>query len=411
MAKRATTPTHRRRILPSAQSPTAALGAMVAVVLACTAILGMSRAGTAATRSEGPTPLVLVSSRGLQVIAETGTTCTKVYLSTDFVHFHPITPVVPTRPNYAPTCGWYSASFISPSDGWIVGINGGGGPSVLEHTTDGGLTWTREEPQPAEGSESELVGFTSTHDGWSQLMASNANVFVLQHTSNGGASWSSVRGPKGGCPWLPDVFSTPSIGFAAHGLTTAWRTEDGGASWTVLGLPRPRGIPAGAPAIYDAPVFVGLRGTIPVTYLEGTRQIVAFDVTSNGGRNWRLAGVVAVPGAIGLTSRQPTGSCTASVPQTSAPLPLLSASTPGSWWMLRSGPASDSIVLTVAVGHGVKPVGHVSAGLPATAGALLVTLTAADASRAYVGVGNGREVMYQSSDGGAQWTPLPHVTP
>jgi hypothetical protein len=236
-------------------------------------------------------------------------------------------------------------------------------------------------------------------------------VFVLQHTSNGGASWSSVRGPKGGCPWLPDVFSTPTIGFAAHGLTTAWRTEDGGASWTVLGLPRPRGVPAGAPAIYDAPVFDGLRGTIPVTYLERTRQIVAFDVTSNGGRNWQLAGVVEVPGAIELTSRQPSGSCAASLPQTSAPLPALSASAPGSWWMLRRGPAGDSVVATVAVGHGVTAVGHLSVGLPATAGAVLVTLIAADARRAYLGVGNGREVMYQSDDGGARWTQLPHVIP
>jgi hypothetical protein len=73
----------------------------VAMMFACAAMLGLSREGTAATQSEGPTPDVLVASHGLQVIAETGRSCTKVYLSTDFRHFHAITPVVPTRRNYA----------------------------------------------------------------------------------------------------------------------------------------------------------------------------------------------------------------------------------------------------------------------------------------------------------------------
>ena len=387
---------------------------VVAAMLACVAIVGLSQDGTAATQSEGPTPDVLVASHGVQLIAEMGRTCTKVYLSTDFVHFHEITPVVPTKHGHAPTCGWFDASFVSPSDGWIVGINGGGSPSVLEHTTDGGITWTRQRPQPAEGSESELIGFTNPQDGWNQVTAMGADINVLQHTTDGGANWTTVRRSQTGrgCWWLGAVFSTPTIGFESRGATAAWRTEDGGASWSVLRLPRPRSVPASDGAIFDTPVFHGLQGTLPVLYLEPKQVLIAFDITVNGGKSWRLAAVARVRTRVALTSRQPVGVCTAGVPSTSAPLPLVSASTPNYWWVLSPGPANTSLVMTVALGpSGATPWGHASRGLPSTAQALHLTLTAADPRHAYVGVGNGRQVVYQTTDSGARWTPLPHDIP
>ena len=387
---------------------------LVAMMTACVAMLGISQTGTAATQSEGPTPDVLVASHGVQVIAETGHTCTKVYLSTDFVHFHEITPVVPTKHNYAPTCGWFDASFVSPTGGWIVGFNGGGGPAALEHTTSGGLTWTRQRPRPAEGSEGELVGFTSIMDGWNQVTAMGASITILQHTTNGGATWTTVRPSKAGrgCWWLNAVFSSPSIGFESRGITAAWRTEDGGASWSLLQLPRPRSVPASVVAIYDTPVFHGLEGTLPVLYLEPKQVLIGFDITVNGGRSWRPAAVARVRTRVALMPRQPVGVCTAGVPSTSAPLPLLSASTPNYWWILNPGPANTALVMTVALGpNGATPWGHASLGLPSTARALGVTLTAADTRHAYVGVGDGREVIYQTSDGGARWTALPHGVP
>jgi hypothetical protein len=377
------------------------------------ALIGVSRVGSAATPSEGPTPLVLVASHGVQVIAETGRDCTKVYLSTDFVHFHAITPVIPARRDYAPTCGWYDASFVSSNDGWIVGYNGGGGPSVLEHTTNGGRTWTRERPHPAEGSEGDLIGFTSPQDGWSLVTAMGANIFDLQHTADAGARWTTVRPRTGrGCPWLPLVFSTPSIGFESRGLGAAWRTEDGGASWSALRLPRPRSVPVSDNAIFDTPVFNGLQGTLPVLYLEPTQVLFAFDVTVNGGRSWRLAGVARVRAHIELTPHQPFGGCTAGVPTTTAPLPILSASTPNYWWILTPGAADSSLIMTVALGPvGTTPWGHSARGLPATASAQMLTLTAADMLHAYVGVGDGREVLYQTSNGGGRWAPVPHGVP
>jgi hypothetical protein len=376
-------------------------------------MLATSHVGTAATSSEGPTPDVLVASHGLQVIAETGRTCTRVYLSTDFVHFHPITPVVPTRHDYAPTCGWFDASFVSPSDGWMVGLNGGGGPAVLEHTTNGGLTWARQRPRTAEGSAGELVGFTSPIDGWNQVTDMAAGTVVLQHTTDGGASWATVRSrARRGCWWLQAVFSSPSIGFESSGTTAAWRTEDGGASWSVLRLPRPRSVPSSDVAIFETPVFQGPQGTLPVLYLERDQVLIAFEVTEDGGRSWRLAGVSRVRTRVTLRQRQPVGVCTVGVPSTSAPLPILSASTPSHWWILSPGRANASLVMTVALGpSGATPRGHTSRGLPATAPALELTLTAADARHAYVGVGNGREVVYQTTDGGSRWSPLPHVIP
>jgi hypothetical protein len=171
-------------------------------------------------------------------------------------------------------------------------------------------------------------------------------------------------------------------------------------------------VPASDAAIFEAPVFRGLRGTFPVLYLEAKQVVIAFDVTANGGRSWRLAGVSRLRVQVALTSRQPTGSCTAGAPSTSAPLPVLSASTPGYWWVLNPGPAGSSLVMTVALGpSGTTTIGHRSTGLPSTTRALKLTLTAADNWHAYVGVGSGREVIYETSDGGGRWTPLPHGTP
>jgi hypothetical protein len=148
-----------------------------------------------------------------------------------------------------------------------------------------------------------------------------------------------------------------------------------------------------------------------VTYLERTGQIVAFNVISNGGRSWQLAGVVPIHGAVRLTSRQRTASCSAGPPSTSAPLPQVSAGRPNEWWILREGSANGSIIVTVRIGHGVTAVGHLTVGLPATTGESMVTLSAADLVHAYLGVGNAREVTYMTSDGGSRWIPLLHETP
>jgi len=377
------------------------IGATAGFIVAACA--GTAAALLAPTQGEGPTPLVLLAKPYVQVISEAGANgCTKVYLSTDFRHFHSITPMVPTRRGYAPTCNWSDATFLSARDGWLVGLNSGGGPSVLEHTTDGGRNWSLQHPQSAEGSEAAVIGFSNARDGWDQLIASNANVFALQRTTTSGSSWELVQS-TGGCPWVPVVFPTPSIGVAARGLTTVWESEDGGERWRALRLPVPRDVPPSAPAIFDAPVFEGLRGTLPVIYLEAQQTVIAFDTTVNGGRTWHVAGVSRFQQRISITSRTPFGTCMASLPETSAPLPLLSGATPSSWWILQRGPADRSIVTTVKLGpNGVTTVGHLSWGLPATLGALQLTLNAADATHAYVGVGNGREVAYQTANGGGR---------
>jgi Photosynthesis system II assembly factor YCF48 len=374
--------------------------------------IGLAAGAQASPKPEGATPYILVASHGLQVITEAGPTCSKVYLSTDFVHFHAITPAIPTRHGYATTCGWYDASFVSPTDGWMVGLNGGGSPSVLEHTTDGGVTWSLQHPQSAEGSAGDVVTFTSPQVGWSELMSAGANLGLLQHTTDGGASWTTVHPTRqSGCWWVPDVFSTPSIGFESRGLRSAWRTENGGVSWSVLRLPRPKSVAPSTTGFYETPVFQGLNGTLPVIYLAPKQVIIAFDVTANGGQSWRSAAVAILHHTrIALAPHQPTTGCLSA--NTTAPLPVLSASTPGYWWILDPGAANASLVMSVALGpDGATPWGHASLGLPATAKVLELTLTAADDQHAYVGVGNGKEVVYESSDGGARWHQLPHGVP
>jgi hypothetical protein len=171
-------------------------------------------------------------------------------------------------------------------------------------------------------------------------------------------------------------------------------------------------VPASDAAIAETPDFRGLHGTLPVLYLEHHQVVVGFDVTANAGRSWRLAGVSSIHTRVALASPQPSGSCPSGVPATSAPMPVVSAATPGYWWVLTPGAASASLLMTVALGPaGTTSIGHAGVGLPATAHASLLTLTAADRVHAYLGLGDGREVAYETSDAGGHWTRLPHDVP
>lgn len=179
-----------------------------------------------------------------------------------------------------------SLSFPDSLAGWAAGLGG-----TIIHTTDGGLTWSRQ----TSGITHQIVdifmrnrwgGWALAHDvGGSQLWT------VLLATTNGGESWQrevypepevifnsvffsdSLRGwmvgefgavagtEDGGRTWMEAVvdsprlrwdlyglrFLTPSYGYAVGGrfdLTgVVWRTTNGGAVWSAQ--------VAGAEPVYD----------------------------------------------------------------------------------------------------------------------------------------------------------------
>src|SRR5579872_3864451 len=77
-------------------------------------------------------PLVLRPGLGLVARDNQSNGCSDVYLTTDFVHWSKLTHSL--QPSLRCRYGWESASFVSPSVGWILGRDEGGVDTVLLHT-------------------------------------------------------------------------------------------------------------------------------------------------------------------------------------------------------------------------------------------------------------------------------------
>jgi photosystem II stability/assembly factor-like uncharacterized protein len=280
-------------------------------------------ASTPATSAQGSQdrPLFLGAGLGIVEAPSASAPCGKaVYLTTDFTIWRPITP--PESDNGVPCLvDWDNASFVSPTDGWILGRNGGAVDTVLYHTTDGGRRWVQ---QPGGGTVSnggyQAIGFANAQDGWRQTFPTGANVSdSLETTQNAGATWHTVPGQGSNAPclgaWGRDVFANALDGFAGRSLAAGavgdsasgffvhpqsflCRTRNGGASWTTMTVAAPPTLSTAAP-VYGLPAFFGSSsGILPVTYLLGTSATVAFYSTEDAGGTWSLRSTVRVAGTL-----------------------------------------------------------------------------------------------------------------
>jgi uncharacterized protein (TIGR03437 family) len=140
--------------------------------------------------------------------------------------------------------------FLNTSQGWVVGDNG-----MILRTTDGGAHWTQEPVASADSFVS--VCFTDAQNGWA---ASYAPIqywdFLSEYTDWQASIWHST---DGGQTWLPQtvpasasvlkriVFVNPTTGFAAGAKRTGYDdfgnaidagaiygTTDGGQNWNEI---------------------------------------------------------------------------------------------------------------------------------------------------------------------------------
>ena len=182
-----------------------------------------------------------------------------------------------------------TVDFVDRREGWVVGEYGSDGADVL-HTRDGGMSWSRQLSMPKGGS-SHYLKFFDRANGVFGSLGSNP---VLERTEDGGQSWKlqaalregatalswsfidSRHGwmlaiPESGRPaslyrtgdagesWanLGSLVSPPDQAFAIafSSATTGWlasagsgpyayRTDDGGLSWSRIPLPSRLGLPA-----------------------------------------------------------------------------------------------------------------------------------------------------------------------
>ncbi|HXL92732.1 MAG TPA: hypothetical protein VN969_27685 [Streptosporangiaceae bacterium] len=204
-----------------------------------------------------------------------------------------------------------AVSFVSASNGWVLGLSGCARCAALRETRDGGSTWTALPSLPA-----PLGYYTSAPvTGVTQVaFADAASGFLygpeLLATSDGGRTWSRES--------LPPVQDLVTGNGYAYALTSAaagatdrlWRTAIGSGRWAML--PVPAGPRPGSPS------FIYASGTTIVLLQQGT--------ISPGS-----ASTAAVAGALWLSTDS------------------------GMTWQARTLPCTgtngDASVLSIALGH------------------------------------------------------------
>jgi hypothetical protein len=386
-------------------------------------VIGLGPTAISGAASHG-VPYELYAGHGVEVVTayNPATGCAGVFMSTDSTSWTNVTPPKPGKVDGVCLYAWVDAAFVSPTVGWVEARNGGSTNTVLEHTTDGGQTWT-VEPGGSTGSNfgTELIGFQSATDGWRQQIATGSNkMYVLQHTRDAGASWSNItHKERNGCALTPMVFSSNSIGFEAAPLSGpsasdntitpfVWRTVDGGTTWSKF-------TPVAAPAsvnqgrlLYGAPTFNGADGSMPVVIVlpHSTKEKIEFLTSRDFGETWTPAGNTVLKGT--LTFSPSDNGC---VEASTIGGPLVSVGVAnGTWWILRPGSKGSSALVRVAKGSLDETVVTATKGLPSTMHG--ATLQPANASHALITIGNPNQpsALYETSDGGSKWTLVTNAT-
>jgi len=403
--------------------------AAIAVALLCTSLVGPGTSASGLTKGKY-VRYVLYAGHGIEVIASTNnwSDCSRVYISSDLRHWRNITPPLRSNPGGC-LYTWASASFVSPTDGWLLANNGADVSTILRHTVNGGRTWVTEpggETGSAGGGES--IDFVNANLGWRQQFANGSNQpFALQRTSDGGSSWTNVvRAPlkNNGCEFLTDVFANASIGFAALpsggvgagvSLSTSyvWRTLDGGVHWSKMTVPRPTVLGPSASAVYFQPAFFGRNGSLAVDYAVGSHQDLVWYTSTDYGLHWSLVRsrpfLMSVKGAISIHYGSTNSACSFQSRINGSPVSV-DLFSPASWWIVRPGAVSDTTEVKSYNNDGYTSIA--TSDLPATTNG--VTLTALNNNDALVTVGSVRNSsVYATTDGGTTWVkvvPPPKAT-
>lgn len=123
--------------------------------------------------------------------------------------------------------------------GWAVGDGDDGLPGIV-HTTDGGLTWTRQPVAAAMPSlDAGDISAVDEQTAWAAFVADSGVTFpYVLHTTDGGATWITQTLPAGvigGVKSIKGVSRTEAWAATLDGVIL--HTTDGGATWTVIPHP------------------------------------------------------------------------------------------------------------------------------------------------------------------------------
>jgi hypothetical protein len=181
-----------------------------------------------------------------------------------------------------------SQSWISPSQGWILGVMPCGSSNACTTalgTTDGGATWntlgTLAAPMNLETPNGVTqMRFADRLHGWAFWPA-------FWGTTDGGATWQALAPPGGGQQVLSlaadasvayAVVSPCALNHICGKPLSLWRSTPGHGSWTKVALSLPAS---------TSPVVLAVRGTvgylaIPAGLLGAGAEPDTLDVTVDG---------------------------------------------------------------------------------------------------------------------------------
>jgi photosystem II stability/assembly factor-like uncharacterized protein len=369
--------------------------ARVAALLAVVSVL----AGTAPA-ADGPTARRQLSFARLEStsfgiaaiydVAKCGRGCTSykphLFLTSDGRSWREVTP--PRMP-----VQFEDALFLDPAHGWVVSNDCAAGRAFVYRTTDGGRSWRSAAVRStncAAGSRLDPT-FSDRKHGWILDVYANGNPpYPFSRTLDGGATWREIgRGaPVAGAisagasgeVWLArSDFAAPQ---------QLYVTRDGGHTWRRRVLPPPVGW-SGARLSPDTPTFCGEHGVLPVTLARENRVAVAFYLTSDGGKTWRLRSVRTVefsrPGLNNPFVRY--------VPT--------SIASPTAWW-IGGGRTRPSVAVTADAGNTWHVYSRSSLPQAAT-----WNISAADSEHAWLTTSTlDKHALYATGDGGRTWRRL-----
>jgi photosystem II stability/assembly factor-like uncharacterized protein len=170
-------------------------------------------------------------------------------------------------------------SFVSASNGWVLGRSGCADCAAMRETRDGGGTWTALPPPPAP------LGYYASGlvTGVTQVAFADADSGFLYGpellaTSDGGRTWRRES--------LPPVQDLVTGNGYAYALTSAapgapdraWRTAIGSGRWALL--PVPAGPGPGSPS------FIYASGTMIVLLQQGATGPGAASTATAAGALW-----------------------------------------------------------------------------------------------------------------------------
>lgn len=196
---------------------------------------------------------------------------------------------------------YYAPAFVpgSMTDVWAIGYYGS---DPLQHSTDGGTTWTPVNLPPAEANLYRSVAsvqFADASHGWvlgqESGYVAGTQAYVTRalalRTVDGGASWLAFTAPSSGQYYSNNYamkFVDRNIGFAWSSYPGAiLRTVDGGMSWQ----------PASVPATLSYYTSLSLQAYSAQVLLLKEDYTGRVHLSTDGGSTWaeRAAGGLISP--------------------------------------------------------------------------------------------------------------------